>query len=206
MKGGNDLFRYNDEELLYLSRQGCMYAHQELIEQYYQLIHVIYHKMRVQQTKYIDTNDIIQLTIIHCIQAFESYRPDRKAKLRTFMSLVIKNSILSAMKKSTNEHYRYYSLSLDGVIPDATDVTYEERVADKRTDYQPREVLYVKETEELYQGYVAEHCSTLEREVMEHRIIGYSNQDIARRLQVDIKSIYNAIYRLQKKLENVEYI
>jgi RNA polymerase sigma factor (sigma-70 family) len=183
-----------------------MYAHQELIEQYYQLISVIYYKMKVQHTKYMDINDIIQQCIIHCIQAFESYRPDRKAKLRTFMSLVIKNSILSAMKKSTNEHFRYYALSLDVTIPDAKDITYEERVADRRADYQPREVLYVKETQEVYQGYVAEHCSTLEREVMEYRVIGYSNQDIAKKLHVDIKSIYNAIYRLQKKLENVKYV
>jgi len=206
MKGGNDLFRYNDEELLYLSRQGCMYAYQELIKQYYQLAHVIYHKMGGQQTKFNDTHDITQLCIIHCIQAFDSYRPDRKAKLRTFMSLVIKNSILSALKRSSTEQFRYYSLSLDITIPDANDITYEERIADKRTDYQPREVLYVKETEELYQGYMAKHCSPLEREVMEHRMVGYSNQDIAKKLRVDIKSIYNAIYRLQKKLENVKYI
>lgn len=192
--------RYNDEELLYLSRQGCLIAYQALIEEYYQLIQIILRKMRIHQTKYVDENDVIQLAIINCIQAFDSYRPDRNAKLKTFMSWVIRHSIISTMKKATNDHNRYYAFSLDASPTYATNMSYEEVIADKKEDYQPREVLFVKETKAEYEGYVKDNCSLLEKDVMGYRLEGYSNQDIAKVLQVDIKSIYNAVYRLQKKL------
>lgn len=196
--------RYNDEELLYLSRQGCFIAYQQLIEEYYQLTQIIYHKMKLQQAYYIDEMDILQLSILNCIKAFDSYRMDRNAKLKTFMSYVIKHSILSAMKKGTVDYSRYYSFSLDGSPSENSSVSYEEMIADRKEDYQPRQILYVKEAEAKYQGYVEENCSTLEKEVMEYRIEGYSNQDIAKELQVDVKSIYNAVYRLQKKLHDMK--
>ncbi|MFV0394754.1 MAG: sigma factor [Coprobacillaceae bacterium] len=191
--------RYNDDELLYLSRQGCVIAYQLLIEEYYIFIKLLVHKMKLQQIKYVDGSDISQMAMISCIQAFDSYRPDRNSKLRTFMSRVIQNNVLSSIKKITNEHTKYFAFSLDGA-PSTTTMSYEEIIADKKLDYQPKEMLYVKEAKTLYQGYVENNCSPLEKGVLGYRLEGYSNQDIATKMSVDIKSIYNAVYRLQKKL------
>jgi RNA polymerase sporulation-specific sigma factor len=198
------LCHYNDEELLYLSRQGCAIAYRVLIEEYYRLIHMIYRRMKLQQTKSVDENEVVQITMITCIKSFSSYREDRKTKLRTYMSHVIKHSIFSAVKKGNRDYVRYYTFSLDGTLLEPGVSSYEEMVADKRSDYQPGKALYIKEAQSLYYGYAQEHCSYLEKEVMVYRMQGYSNRDAARALGVDIKTIYNAVYRLQKKLQGVK--
>lgn len=194
------MFRYNDEELLYLSRQGCNIAYNQLVDEYYQFIRMLYYKMRINTA---DEADVLQSTMINCIQAFDSYRPDRNCKLRTFMSWVIRNSILTAVKKS-NIELKYYGYSLSESPQNVETMTYESLLQDTKDSFQPRAQLMVKEATSVYQAYVDENCSDLEQGVMEYRLQGYSNQEIAKELDSDIKTVYNAVYRLQKKLEKVK--
>ena len=191
----------NDEELLYLSRQGCSIAYQTLIEFYYQFIRVIVFKMNVQHIRSVDESDLRQSAMISCLKAFEYYRQDRNARLQTFMSHVIQRNIFSTLRKNNRDYKRYYTHSLDDGITSDANISYEDIIADKKGEYQPSTRLHVKETNEQY---VQKNCSILEKEVMAYRLIGYSNQDMATLLDIEVKAIYNASYRLQKKLRSLK--
>lgn len=198
--------RYNDEELLYLSRQGCIIAYQYLYQQCLQYTKMMIKKTLVFNNGYLDSEDFIQLAMIGCFKAFDNYRPDKDCLLRTFMMMVIRNNIINTLKKNQNDKKKYgNTLSLDEQVYDGN-YRYDELVGDSKIAYQPKEKLLVKEKMEYYQANVLSSCSSLEKEVMVHKMNGYSNQDIAYVLNIEIKAVYNAIYRLQKKTSYLKSI
>lgn len=199
--------RYNEEELLYLSRQGCSYAREVLYELCLQYVSIIICKMNYNFYP-LDKEDVAQEAFFSCLKALDKYRNDMECLLKTYLARVIKNKILSMLKKDYREKDRIYKYAtyLDANISHTSQLRYDEVVADRSIEYCPQKQLLIKEEQENYQNALQICGSKFEKAVMEYRLQGYSEKDIAIILSVNVKKIYNAMYRLQKKLVKMKSI
>ena len=69
-----------------------------------------------------------------------------------------------------------------------------------------RGALAVKLLKQEIDKYLLQVCSELEQKIVKYHQAGYKNQDIARILNIDIRSVYNANYRIQKKIAKFKCI
>ena len=61
-----------------------------------------------------------------------------------------------------------------------------------------------KEQKELLEEFMIENFSVLEQFIAKERTLGYKNIEIAKMLKIDIKKIYNANYRIRKKMSKLK--
>ena len=60
------------------------------------------------------------------------------------------------------------------------------------------------EQKELLEEFMIENFSVLEQFIAKERTLGYKNIEIAKMLKIDIKKIYNANYRIRKKMSKLK--
>ena len=98
---------YEIEELYYLYRQGCPIAQALLIEYCYWQIKMMMPAYCYTMTSYqSDYKDYLQVVIIRCLLALDNYRPDRGMQVRSFISMVIQNTISSLIVKNQGKVVR----------------------------------------------------------------------------------------------------
>lgn len=199
--------RYNEEELLYLMRQGCPIARETLCKQYYAYITMMVRNMNITAMP-VEESDLVQEALLACFQGIDGYRPDKECLLKTFVVRIVKNKIMTVLKRFNLNKERIYNnaMSLDAPLKQEEHFRYEDIIGDSKIHYQPNRKLLVKEEVIKYQNLLEEHCSSFEQQVIYYRMEGYSHKEIAKVLDVDIKMIYNALYRLQKKMKQLKSI
>ena len=135
--------------------------------------------------------------MISLSHAFEAYRIDKNTSMRTYFFYVIKSS-LSTKKRMVYRKIRYLDdkkkISLDQNIY-GTSIKVENVIADTKKTYRPECQL-----EQISLDVLEKKASPLEKEVVYYLQLGYKFKEIAEILGVDIKCIYNAHYRLRKKV------
>ena len=75
---------------------------------------------------------------------------------------------------------------------------------DSKCQYQPDVCIESKEQKELLEEFMIENFSVLEQFIAKERTLGYKNIEIAKMLKIDIKKIYNANYRIRKKMSKLK--
>ena len=78
-------------------------------------------------------------------------------------------------------------------------IRYVDAIADNKS---PDLLLIDQEQQKRVDAYILNVCSAWEQTVIAYHKCGFKDQDIALKLNKDIRSIYNANYRIQKKMEN----
>lgn len=191
---------YNEEELLYLSRQGCDIAENALYDWCFRYVEKIILSLHIYLKDSSEQLDLYQSCWVLCVKAIQSYRDDRECMLKTFLGTVIKNHIFSVTKKHCLEKERFYDCSIN--LDEVNQYGYcnEAVIEDPKETYQPIVQLIVKEETVYYDNQIEMQCSPLEKQVIAAKLDGYMQWEIAKYLGVDVKVVYNALYRLQKKL------
>ena len=122
--------------------------------------------------------------------------------MRTYFFYVIKSS-LSTKKRMVYRKIRYLDdkkkISLDQNIY-GTSIKVENVIADTKKTYRPECQLEIQNREQISLDVLEKKASPLEKEVVYYLQLGYKFKEIAEILGVDIKCIYNAHYRLRKKV------
>lgn len=187
-------YRYNNNELLYLSRQGCPVAKEYLTKQYYQYVKMVVKSKRPALVNCINDQDLIQNTIMACIKALDCYREDKDCTLDTYIGIVVKSQIWITIRKFKAE--KEYVVS--GYCKGDTDFVDESDtlfLADKKVEYQPNKRLVVKESmEEL-----TKNCNENERRILQYRMAGYKASEIALLVGVSVKTVYNTMYQIRQR-------
>lgn len=192
---------YKIDELYYLYRQGCPIAQKLLIEYCYWQIKMMLPAYCYTSSRYREDNsEYVQIIIVRCIQALEKYRPDRGTQVKSFMSMVIQNEISSLVVKKHGRVLREQQIlySLDDYYSDDRHIRYIDAIKDDRT---PDLLVANKEQLERVNSYIEDSCSLFEKTVIDCHKMGLKDNDIALKLDKDVRSIYNANYRIQKKME-----
>ena len=191
-----DYSNMQDDELVTCFREGDAYAADFLLEKYKYIV-----KMKAS-TMFIlggEKDDLLQEGMIGLFRAIREYDPGRDASLATFCSLVVTRHLYNAVRNMGRQ--KHLPLNSFVSIYGDEDSPEGEQVAEV-TDYggDPEGLLIARENaDELYR-LIEEELSPLEREVLDLRITGMKNGEIARVLGRDEKSTDNALTRIRSKL------
>lgn len=183
----------SDEFLASLAQQNDAEAMETLILRYRYLVTAIAHSYFLVDG---DVEDLIQVGQIGVFKAITTYKG--KAEFKFYAFKCVKNSVLSAIKKSTT----YKHFALNNAIPLAKFVEGDNDknilLADLKFD--PVEKLINTESEEELLNSIKNNLSSYENEILSLYLQGYTYVEIADRLSKKPKSIDNALQRIKKKL------
>ena len=196
---------YDVEELYYLYLQGCPIAKEYLIKYIYQQIAIILTHYYYGGLYRDEQEDYIQIIMMRICKSLNNYRPDKGMAVKSFISMLIESAIKSVVVKKRGrvirERKKVYSLD------DYCDKDQRLRYVDNISDNQdPNQYWLQQEWYQAIDAYILKQCSKFEQEVVKYHKMGLSNNDIAKKLKVDIRSIYNANYRIHRKLAKFKSI
>ena len=185
-----------DDELITAFRDGDSLAAEYLLDKYKYIV-----KMKTSSMFVLggEKDDLLQEGMIGLFRAIREYDPGRDASLATFCSLVVTRHLYHAVRNMGRQ--KHLPLNSFVSIYGDEDSPEGEQVAEV-TDYggDPEGLLIAQENaDELYR-LIEEELSPLEREVLDLRITGMKNGEIARVLGRDEKSTDNALTRIRTKL------
>ena len=198
---------YNIEELYYLYRQGNPVAGKLLIEYCSWQVEIMLPIYYFYSENYRnERDDYIQDIVIRCVKNLDNYRPDKGMLVKSYLSMIIQRAISSVMirekRKSVKE--KNVCFSLNSYCSEDGKVSYFDIVKDNNLEYQPDIRTVQCEQKETIEKYILENCSCLERSVIKGHELGLKDVEIAKALQLDVKKIYNANYRIQKKMSRLK--
>lgn len=191
-----------DEEVIVYAQAGCTLAQDHLLQKYQYFARA---KSRIYFLTGGDQDDIMQEGMIGLFKAVRDYRLDRDTSFRSFADLCITRQIITAVKTATRQKHGPLNtyVSLDKPVSDEeADRSLIDVLAAAKVP-NPEDIFINQEDYESVSSYMASLMSPLEREVLEMYLEGHSYQEIADRLNKQIKAIDNAIQRIKKKLDKI---
>ncbi len=170
----------------------------ELLNRYMPVINLIISKYFV---KGWDTEDLVQEARLSVINAVKSF--DGQSNFKNYASKCIKNSVLTLIKKAN----RLKNLPLLDYVPisgynESDDASKNKLLPFIKTG--PEEHFIERENVRELVVKIKQVLSKYEYEVFSLYLDGYSYEDIKIKLNVETKSIDNAIQRARKKLEFIK--
>lgn len=191
----------SDEELLYLAMCGSEEAFYELYNIYYHLVWKLARDCIYKDNHVLDIDDIVADSLSIFIKLIQQYRSDKNASLRTYIKICIKNRIYTSIQQQ-------YKIFLNNPMV----LRLEDKVDEQKTigDYllktpkeqQPDMLMVIEESVEEYKSYSLDVLSAKEKEVYKYLSLGYSSAEISDIMGISLKSCYNAVYRISKKMSN----
>lgn len=199
---------YDIEELYYLYRQNNSIAKILLIKYCYwkaELMLPMYYFYN--GIFYNEREDCIQEIVTLVFRNLDGYRPDKGGLVKSYISLIMQRAISTIIvneRKKGLRKIRNTYFSLDGYCGEDNNIANIEVVRDSKCQYQPDRCMENREQKELLEEFVIENFSMLEQVIVKERALGYKNVEISKMLEIDIKKIYNANYRIRKKLSKLK--
>lgn len=167
--------KYNDNELLYLFSEGIEEALEILFDKYVGLINKRISAFKIQ-IRFRD--DFFQEGMMALLTAIRSYCDMYNKTFNKYFDLILQRRFIKIMKSEKNYIYRVVLYDDYSLLPlklnEEVDSSYENEV---------RLGLLSKKEKEVYL-LVKENCSI---------------KEISEKLNVDVKSVYNCLYRIKKK-------
>ena len=186
-----------DDELITLLREGDASAADHLLKKYKFIV-----KMKASSMYILggEKEDLLQEGMIGLFKAIREYDPGRDASLATFCNLVVTRHLYNAVRDMGRQKH----FPLNGFISiygDDEETGDREKVPGLESyENDPERLMIDQENAEDIEKAIEEELSPLEREVLDLRIVGMKNGEIARVLGRDEKSTDNALTRIRSKL------
>ncbi|MFZ5942491.1 MAG: sigma-70 family RNA polymerase sigma factor [Bacillota bacterium] len=204
-----DFKEISEEQLVKLAQEGDCRALEYLIKIYQGLLYYICDKYFLKDG---EKEDLLQEATIGLIEAVHGYNPDCGKKFKNFAILCITREIDSCIKKSNRKKHQI----LNDAIPiysyaesedDKTGNGYQTFVDRYFRDDSPSPEALVVERETINELMlkVNSALSDMEKQVLTLRINGHSYSEITIRLNLQNKSVDNAVQRIRKKM-STDYI
>lgn len=193
---------YSDEKLIELYRGGDNNACDYLVDRYKALVR------RIASPLYIlgaEPEDTVQEGMLGLFKAVRDFIPDKGTKFSSFAVVCIRRQIMTAMTAAGREKNAPLnesiplSLGWENEDGEASRELIEE-YADKST-MNPEQVVIEKESLEDLKKEIRENLSEFELEVCILHLQDKSYVEIAKELNIDLKSADNAIQRIRKKTD-----
>lgn len=191
----------SDEDLIIHIKNGDKVALDTLMNRYKELVN-----MKVSKYYIIgaEKEDIVQEGLIGLYKAIICYRPDRDNSFKNFANICIKRQLITAIKSSNRQKHiplnSYISLNSNAYenVDDSTATDLVE-VLNANLIEDPLDTIAKKEYLQSIEDSIKKHLSNFEKKVLDYYIQGESYVKIAKKLDMPIKSIDNAIQRIRKK-------
>ncbi|MGB4176998.1 MAG: sigma-70 family RNA polymerase sigma factor [Halanaerobiales bacterium] len=194
---------YNSEEAIIREAQkGDNQAVNLLIQRN---MDIVYAKARYFFIKGLDREDVIQEGLVGLYKAIRDYREDRSASFRGFAQLCIHRQLVSAIKRANRQKHipLNSSTSIDMSI-DFNEGSRSYKEIMPNSDKNLEDKYIYKEQLKILFKVLDETLTNLEKEVFIQYLENKSYQEISKNLQVNIKTVDNALQRARKKIEKIK--
>ncbi|MGM0420222.1 MAG: sigma-70 family RNA polymerase sigma factor [Bacillota bacterium] len=191
----------NIEAVVRAAQAGKVKAIEKLIDMN---MDIVYAKARYFFIKGLDKDDVIQEGRVGLFKAIRDYREDKEASFRGFAQLCIHRQLVSAIKKANRQKHMPLnnSTSLDKSIDKGESKrTYNEVVSDDNHDLE--KIFIYQEVLGLIMNEIKKNLTALEYDVFIKYLDNKTYQEISEELNVNIKSVDNALQRARKKVEDI---
>lgn len=149
-----------------------------------------------------DTEDLIQEGMIGLYRAIKSYSADKNATFSTFAHLCIKRQIQTAIKHAGAKK----NMALSTAVPLAEVINLDEDedagvglIIPSPQPTPDAQMISVENMIEL-KNTIAKNLSELELKILKQYLAGENYAEIAERLEINKKSVDNALSRIKTKL------
>ena len=201
MTHGKPLCDLSDEEVVLIAQSGDNHALEHIIIRYRNFV---YSKAKKLFLIGSDQDDLIQEGMIGLYEAVKSFK-NEKASFKSFAGICVRRQMISAVKSATrNKHKPLNSyISLDKNVYDQdTDAAFITSISNN-SPQNPESIVIDKEDFDGIESKINNTLSKLELNVLMLYLDGYSYQQIADKIEKDVKSVDNAIQRIKKKIESI---
>ena len=204
----NDYTTLDEAEVIEAAKAGDERAMEYLLERYQGLLGHICEKYFLRDG---ERDDLMQEAMIGFVQAVQDYNPERGKQFKNFAFLCVKRELDSCVKRSNRKKHM--------ILNDAVPINYtngedEEMVENEALLMErdktgsvitPESLMLEKESCVETSNILADILSKLEYKVLIMRLMGYSYNEITLLLQLENKSVDNAMQRIRKKLGKKKY-
>lgn len=188
-------------QLVESSRAGNVLAIETLIRKYHSFV-------RLKASGYFiaggGPEDLIQEGLIGLLKAIRDYRPDKLASFRSFAELCITRQIITAFKTAARQKHSplnsYLSLYQSPISRDEEGIILADVLAGPETSNPLLQTISIEERGAL----IDQLCfllSELEANVLLLFFQGATYEEIAEEMEIDTKSVDNALQRIKRKTE-----
>jgi RNA polymerase sporulation-specific sigma factor len=191
-----------DLQLVIRARNGDTKAMDTLIRRYTGFV-------RLKSSSYFlaggDSEDLIQEGLIGLYKAVRDFRSDKETSFRSFAELCITRQIITAIKTATRfKHaplntYVSFSQTPAGQESEGGDCTLGDALPGPGVDEPSIMVISTEELQSLV-FCLGTGLSPLEADALRLYLEGSSYEEMADRLEVDTKTIDNALQRVKRKI------
>ena len=175
-----------DRELILKAKNGDEKCLEKLMTNYKKLVTTIARKYFIIGA---DINDVIQEGMIGLFNAYVNFNEEKNVQFKTFASLCINRQIITAIKKA-------YKFSNE-LLPDETTPP----LLQDAPILTPEEDFIFQEEYKLLLSEIKKLLSKKEQEILNKFLESKSYDEIAQELNIDKKSVDNALSRIRNKLK-----
>ncbi|MCR5501444.1 MAG: sigma-70 family RNA polymerase sigma factor [Lachnospiraceae bacterium] len=185
MTSDNEL---TDEELIQRVRDGEDEITDVILNKYKDLVRIKVRKMYILGA---DEEDLIQEGMIGLFKAIRDFDAGRDVSFSTFATLCISRQIYTAIRLAGRKKH----------MPLNTYISIYDEDFQKEGGENPLDTMLDRERVEAIEKAIEEDLSPLEKQVLDLRLTGMDDREIAAVLGRDIKSTGNAMSRIKNKLK-----
>jgi RNA polymerase sporulation-specific sigma factor len=187
--------------LIALAKQGRSDAYDRIVRRYYGFV-------RLKASSYFlaggEGDDLVQEGLIGLYKAVRDFRADKETSFRSFAELCITRQIITAIKTATRFKHAplntYVSFSQTPAGQDGEgDCTLGDALPGPGVDEPSVCVISTEELQSLV-FCLGTGLSKLEADALKLYLEGSSYEEMALRLEVDTKTIDNALQRVKRKI------
>lgn len=182
-----------NEQLVVLANQGNEESFRVLLDR---LGDVITSSVTLYLDRFVESEDMFQEAHLAFLNAVRHYDPERNASFRTFAAVCINNRLLNFIKSKSSK----IIVSQVG-FADIDDSCHE--ISDASETPGPEDVIIDRERFNQTGRMIKELLSPLEYDVLMQILEGKSYEETAKELELNVKSVDNAMQRVRKKLKNI---
>lgn len=193
----------DDSELIYLVSENNEEANNIIFKKYASVIDYYAKKyLNLVDGKGMDYNDLYQEGLIALNEAINNYKEQKNIKFSSFASVCIERKMVSLVRMATRKKHSILneSYSLDYKKEDDSESLINLLQSNKDNI---EDILINKESTIHIINKINTSLSSLEKEVYEMRLNGYSYEMIAKSIGKTPKSIERTLDRIRNKLKDV---
>ena len=192
-----------EEEIIKQAKKGNKLAIEYLINQN---MDIVYAKAKYFFIKGLDKEDVIQEGMLGLFKAIRDYRNDREASFRGFSQLCVHRQLISAIKRANRQKHQPLnnstSINKTYDYDNESGRSFSEILPDKKKKLEDQYVY--KEIIDLVFKEIEKELTELEKNVFYEYLDDRSYKEISEKLNINVKTVDNALQRARKKIEEIK--
>ena len=198
-----DYKELNDNELIYLCHDNNEEAINLVINKYKNcIITILKEYLKEYNIIGIEISDLYQEGLIGLLHAIETFDKDKEVLFYAYACTCIRTNIISAIRLTFRQKNRILnnSYSLDKLFNESTTNYYE---IFKDMSQEPNKLLIDEEELEELVNKLKKKLSKMECDILDLKLKGLKNTEIAVLLDKDKKFVENTMFRITKKYKEL---